>query len=110
MPAGDPFPLQAAYADLDRTGALQVFGQTPIIDALFAQPAHRWIGPVRSGYGWHLVFIGARKPDITPRLDEIRGDVRASWLTQAREAARQARLSRLEDGFQVVHAESGAPR
>jgi len=108
-PAGDPFALQPAYTDLDRTAALQVFGQTPIIDALFARPAHQWIGPVRSGYGWHLVFIDVRKPDITPRFDEIRGDVRAAWLAQAREAARQARLSRLEAGFQVVHAESRAP-
>ena len=106
---GDLFPLQAAYADVDRTAALQVFGQTPIVDALFSQPAGRWVGPIRSGYGWHLLLISGRRADALPPFDSVRAEVRTAWLAQAREATRQRRLQGIQAGFKVVRAQ-GATR
>ena len=107
---GDAFPLQSAYAEVDRTAALQVFGQTPIVDALFSQPAGRWVGPIRSGYGWHLLFISGRRADTLPPFGTARADVRTAWLAQAREMARQRRLEHIRAGFQVVRTAGAAPR
>ena len=105
---GDAFPLQTAYADVDRTAALQIFGQTPIVDALFRQPAGRWVGPVRSGYGWHLVLISERRADVQPPFDTVRADVRTAWQAHIRDAARQRRLQEIQARFKVVRTQGAA--
>ncbi len=106
--AGDSFPLQSAYADLDRTAALQIFGHTQIVDALFSRPMGRWIGPVRSGYGWHLIRVEFRSPDTQPRFESVRDDVRSAWLADVRDSERRKRLQALLGQYQVVRVPSGA--
>src|SRR5678809_638780 len=54
---GDRFPLQYDYADQAVLDIQQNFGEKAILDTLFNAPINTWVGPVRSGYGWHLVFI-----------------------------------------------------
>ena len=44
---------------------VQLFGNKPILDLLFESPLNQWIGPVESGYGWHLLRISER---TTPRV------------------------------------------
>ncbi|TPG45326.1 peptidyl-prolyl cis-trans isomerase [Flavobacterium pectinovorum] len=57
---GDLFPLQYDYVDQAVVDVQQNFGNKPIVDFLFKEPLKRWLGPVESGYGWHLVFISSR--------------------------------------------------
>src|SRR2546425_706523 len=45
-------------------------------------PLRTWVGPVRSSYGLHLVWVHAREPGRTPALAEVRGRVVQRWLRE----------------------------
>jgi hypothetical protein len=66
---------------LDMTPAPVVertFG-TGFYEALAILPVGVWEGPVKSGYGWHLVRITAKSEPPVPPLSEIRDRVEAEW-------------------------------
>jgi parvulin-like peptidyl-prolyl isomerase len=41
----------------------------------------KWIGPIESGYGQHLVLISNRTEGRTPPLSEVRKQVQSEWMT-----------------------------
>ena len=62
---------------------------------------HAWIGPIRSSYGLHLVWIDAHLDGGVPPLDAVRGRVVHRWLRERgavradeRMAALRARAAR----------------
>lgn len=56
--------------------------------ALEGAPLGRWHGPIQSGYGPHLVRVGARTPTGVPPMAEIRDAVRREWMNAARQETR----------------------
>jgi hypothetical protein len=80
-------------------------------------PTGRWLGPVESAFGLHLVWIHERIPSRVPELAEIRARVLEDWIEQASrkalrdhiEARRQAvRVEIIEDGPRQRAQASGA--
>jgi len=64
--------------------------------SLAEQPLGRWVGPIQSGYGLHLVLVRERRRNKAPQLAEIRDQVLREWqsarLTEANlKAYRQMR-------------------
>ena len=78
---GDRFPLQYDYNDIDRLEASQLFGNSQMTDTLFKVREHQWLGPVRSGYGWHLIYVQKRKSGSIQAFDEIENDVKESYIS-----------------------------
>ena len=70
--------------------------------ALEAAPVGQWLGPVRSGFGVHLVRIAERKPGYLPALDEARKAVTREWENDRRKAALAANYARLRQDYDVV--------
>lgn len=103
---GDPFALQSSYAQLDRSSAVQLFGRTPIVDELFAQPSGQWVGPFRSGYGWHLFQVKSRSADTLQAFDAVRERVRQAYLQDEARAEQERRYERLRKQYTVVRATS----
>jgi hypothetical protein len=101
---GDRFPLQMDYAGLARLDLVQQFGDSPIVDSVFAIPVGRWSGPVRSGYGWHLVYVSHRQEATVPPLQEIQDKVKAAYIGDAKEKANQARYDALAKQYVVERA------
>lgn len=79
----------------------------PVIDRTFGSGFHAelkdlpvgvWQGPVKSGYGAHLVRVTDRTEPVLPPLSDIRARVEAEWraseITQFRESFSEALLSR----------------
>ena len=60
-------------------------------------PDGQWAGPIRSGYGVHLVFITERQPPVVPALDEIRENVIRAWRTEIQKDL-------IEDQYQKMRA------
>jgi hypothetical protein len=73
------------------------FGQ-----ALETVPVGQWIGPVRSGFGVHLVYISERQPGYLPTLVEARKAVTREWENDRREAALASNYARLLKEYDVV--------
>ena len=49
-----------------------------------ALPPGEWSGPLRSGYGWHLVRVDAVRPAMVPSLDVVRDRVLQAVLEERR--------------------------
>lgn len=75
---GDRFMYQDFYGGRTPEEIGKAFG-ADFAAALLTLPPGAWAGPVRSGYGWHLVRIDTLEPARVPALDEIEADVRAAW-------------------------------
>jgi hypothetical protein len=69
---------------------------------IFELAPGRWEGPVRSGYGLHLVLVKERIPGHLPELSEVRAEVEREWLF-ARKKEMQAAINRkLRERYTVV--------
>lgn len=62
----------------------------------------QWQGPVRSGYGVHLIRVTERRPGRIPALAEVREAVRAEWFQAKRREVEDQRLADLLKHFRVV--------
>jgi hypothetical protein len=66
-----------------RTDVAQQFGEG-FADALLALPVHTWAGPVRSGYGLHLVYVREQHTRRLPALEDIRPVVEREFTADRR--------------------------
>jgi hypothetical protein len=105
---GDSFPDLYDYSAFGPEQARRLFGDSEISRRLFAAPAGHWVGPFRSGYGWHLVRVQSVQAARPMSLEEARERVRTD-LMAAREAQANARgFAALKARFTVVRADPGA--
>jgi peptidyl-prolyl cis-trans isomerase C len=77
---GDSFPLQYDYVNQSIVDVEQNFGNKPIVDTLFKGALKKWLGPVQSGYGWHLVFILSRGSTGIMPYKLIKEQVKLNYL------------------------------
>jgi hypothetical protein len=61
-----------------------------------------WTGPIRSGFGLHLVRVTARTPAFVPSLDEVRAAVAREWEHERRAASLAENYDRLRNQYEVV--------
>jgi peptidyl-prolyl cis-trans isomerase C len=78
---GDRFMFQDYYGGRTPEEIGKIFGPD-FARGLFATAPGTWAGPIRSGFGWHLVRLDALEPARVPALDEIEADVRAAWTEE----------------------------
>lgn len=110
--AGDRLMLlEPRYENMAQHEVASQFG-AEFADALLKQPPGRWVGPMTSGYGLHLVKLEALQPGGTPGLADVRPRVEREWLNAQREDAARATYARLRDKYTITvqtTAVSGAP-
>ena len=112
LDAGDPIPagdatLLPGRVELASVPQIsRIFG-ADFADGLGAQPVERWAGPVRSGYGLHLVRINEKVPAYLPPLEDVRAAVERDWLQLQSEQAKEKFFEALRERYDVrVETES----
>jgi hypothetical protein len=98
---GKPSMLPMHVKDLPMDLVVRDFGDE-FGKALDAAPVGPWLGPIRSGFGVHLIRIAERKPGYLPALDEARKAVTREWENDRRQAALAANYARLRKDYDVV--------
>jgi hypothetical protein len=101
-PPDDAFPFQIPTGDLTRVEAGRLFGDMPIVDALFSAAEGQWSAPVRSAFGWHLIKVVHRRVSSTAPFDEMRGEVEAAYLQEQATATERRELEALRARYQVL--------
>ena len=79
---GDAFLLEHRFDATSNAEISKQFGDK-FVATLADVPIGQWFGPIKSGYGIHLVFVEQRTEGRLPELAEIRDAVRRE-LTNAR--------------------------
>jgi hypothetical protein len=94
---GDPLPLPRALPPHSEAELAARFGPA-FATAAFAAPEGRWVGPLGSAYGHHLVFVHARAPARLSRFETVRSELREALLAERGAAAVARALAALRGG------------
>jgi len=92
-------PPRAENAPLDL--AARDFG-SEFADEIAKLPLNEWKGPVRSGFGLHLVRVTARTPAVMPPLDDVRAAVAREWENERRLASMSESYRKLRSQYAIV--------
>jgi parvulin-like peptidyl-prolyl isomerase len=95
--AADPEPLPVPETPLPAARLVDYLGST-VARAALALPRGGVAGPLRSGWGYHLVRVEEREDAAVPSLDQIRDEVRAELRRQAGDR----RLREYVDGLRAA--------
>ncbi len=107
---GDAFPDLYDFSAFEPEQVERLFGRTGFARAVFEAPTGRWVGPYRSGYGWHLLYVDTRSPPAIPPLSEVRDRVRGDYLQAAQDRANATALDQIARRFTVVRADRDVAR
>ena len=102
--AGLGDPLLMLSNDLPLSTARDIgglFGEEFARSVLALAPG-RWEGPVRSGYGLHLVLVTKRIPGRLPELSEVRAEVEREFLFARRKEIQETMHRKLRERYTVV--------
>lgn len=78
-----------------------VFGGEFARDIAQLEPG-RWVGPVQSSYGWHLVRVSERAEARSRPLADVRVAVQREWLVARRRDILDATYRKLRDKYAVT--------
>jgi parvulin-like peptidyl-prolyl isomerase len=70
--------------------------------AIFLLKPGSWAGPVKSGYGVHLVRVTNLSPATVLSFEEVRPKVLEEWRHQQQTQAKAVYLSKLREKYGVV--------
>ncbi|WP_130931571.1 peptidylprolyl isomerase [Pseudomonas sp. Sample_24] len=99
--AGDGFLFKNAYTEQSQDQVARVFGSTFAL-SLFKQTPGRWVGPVESGFGWHLLWIDALATPPAPPFETVAQQVKSDWLSEQRSASKRSSFDALKARYEVV--------
>lgn len=101
---GDRFPLQYDYTAQSAIDVQQNFGNNDFKEALFESPVKEWTGPVKSGYGWHLLFILKRDSTTALPFALVKEDVKIKYLDAAKEVLDKKKFDALINQYSITRA------
>ena len=94
--------LPAMVSPLTKQVVDSSFG-TGVFEQIVALDPGTWSGPVRSGYGAHLVRLDSLVPGSVPAFETVRGRIEQEWR---RDKANELRLDRLAQLRNQYHIET----
>jgi PPIC-type PPIASE domain len=97
---GDAFMLARVYADTAVADLALNFGQQ-FAEALRTLPKGRWVGPVESALGAHIVRIHSRCEAAAPPYETIAERVHEDFLAERRRAANAAWIESLRQRYEI---------
>jgi peptidyl-prolyl cis-trans isomerase C len=99
--SGDRFLLNDRYTEVTQEQVARDFGRE-FAQAVFVLPTGGWRGPLRSGYGVHLVRVTDRMEASLPAFEQVRDRVRAAYLDELRRRQNEAIIRKMTERYQIV--------
>ena len=93
--------LEPRYVDVPQGEVARLFG-TDFARVLFEQPVGRWVGPIDSGYGSHLVRLESKTAGGVARLEDVRPLVERDWANARRKELGEAFYEQLRSKYRVT--------
>lgn len=86
-----------------RADVARMFGEE-FADAVLKVEPGRWVGPIRSGYGQHLVVVTERQDRRMPSLAEVRPQVEREFMSARRARQLSQMYERLLERYRITMA------
>lgn len=98
---GDRFLLEAKFEAIPDSEVAKLFG-TAFSNRLSELPVGQWQGPLKSGYGFHLVLVQRRSDGRIPALGEVREAVIKEWKETQRKKANEDVFKKLLGRYSIT--------
>ncbi|MGB5377849.1 peptidyl-prolyl cis-trans isomerase [Muriicola sp.] len=92
--SGDPISLPEQYTNTSASRLALDFGQEFSLE-LEKLPLNQWVGPVKSGFGVHLIFIKNKKSASYYDYDEVKNKVKTDYSFNANNSFKKELFARL---------------
>jgi hypothetical protein len=97
---GDPILVEGEFHDADELTISNLFG-SDFAKAVFTLKRGEWSGPIRSGYGLHLVRVtNVCQASLRP-FEEVRAKVLDEWRSRQERDAKAVYLGKLREKYGV---------
>lgn len=101
---GDVFPGVNEVPEIDADTAERLFGRSDLVSRIYSAPLGEWVGPYRSGYGWHVFRVSSRTPGRQLPYAEVAQRVRQDYQDSRRTALNERALADVAAKYTVVTA------
>jgi hypothetical protein len=98
---GDSSMVPSDVALSTRGDVARLFGESFADEIVRVEPG-RWAGPIRSGYGLHVVFLSKREAGRQPALADVRPRVEREFTADRRRRQLEAMYAKLLERYRVV--------
>jgi parvulin-like peptidyl-prolyl cis-trans isomerase-like protein len=98
---GDRLLLDAEFRDADEPTVASAFGPD-FARAVFVLRPGAWHGPIESGYGLHLVYVGKSQAARRREFADVRSQVLEHWRDQQQREGEKRYFARLMQKYNVV--------
>jgi hypothetical protein len=106
---GDPLLLPETFGLMPLSQIDAQFGEGFARELSKLEPGH-WAGPLKSAYGFHLVFVTAIEPSHLPPFEEVRDAVQREWFAGRRAIVLDQQYRKLQANYRVrVEGLTGGP-
>jgi parvulin-like peptidyl-prolyl isomerase len=106
-PLGDRLLIEGDLRDADEPTVSGMFGPD-FAREVFALKRGVWSGPIKSGYGVHLILLTDASAARPRPFEEVRDEVLQEWRRQEEEAAQRDYIDRLREKYGVILDDSVA--
>jgi len=98
---GDPTQLPAEISLSSKSEIARIFGEE-FASKVVGLDIGKWVGPLRSAYGAHIVIVQQRKDGRKPVLHEVRKVLKRDWLAERRIEKQQDRFELLRQAYTIT--------
>lgn len=98
---GDSLMLPRSFNLSTVSEISRLFGKPFSLELTKIKPG-TWVGPIRSGYGFHLVLVTEQVDGRLPELNEVRDVVEREWLAANRKELKDNIYKKLRKKYTVV--------
>ena len=98
---GDPLPLPMFFENAPERDLSTAFGPE-FAQAVHASEVGSWQGPIRSGFGYHVIFVAERTERRVPTLDEVRFAVERDWRFAKQNEVGERLFQGLRDRYDIT--------
>lgn len=97
---GDPLLIANKFDSLNQQSISSAFGEE-FARAVFQLSPNIWSGPIRSGFGFHLVQVTSAEPMRVRSFEMVRSRVLQEWRLQQQLDLKAAYLAKLKDKYGI---------
>lgn len=98
---GDPFSGPSNLSSASPEDLKRLFGRSGLAETIFEAKPGQWSTPMRSGFGWHTVYVDSQQPTRQLTFDEAREQVRVDYLEAQRDRRNAAASAKLRQRFKI---------
>ncbi len=98
---GDPIMLPFIASGLTEQDLRSTFGEE-FAASVLDLPVATWVGPIRSGYGFHLVHVLSKQDSRIPDVKDVAPRVINDMEFEARNAAREQLYQEIAQTYQIM--------